>query len=179
MPTQAWVWHHFLFFVIFVLFVVNSVGAQPAAFDFPLWSVTPFICLLFAIAVVPVLAGHWWHRNRNRAIVTALIAGPVAVYLLYLQLVFDRPTIPLLIHEIDNYFSFIVLLGSLYTVSGGIVLRGNFRPTPLTNAAFLALGAALANVIGTTGASVLLVRPMLRINQGRLHTAHLAVFFIF
>src|SRR5439155_5213401 len=78
-----------------------------------------------------------------------------------------------------QYCSFIVLLGSLYTISGGIVLRGDIQGKPHTNTAFLALGAVLANLIGTTGASVLLIRPVLRINRERRNTRHLPVFFIF
>jgi Na+/H+ antiporter NhaD/arsenite permease-like protein len=80
---------------------------------------------------------------------------------------------------VAQYASFIILLGSLYTVSGGIILRGSLRGRPQTNVCFLALGAVLGNLIGTTGASMLLIRPVLRINSGRKHTKHLPIFFIF
>jgi Na+/H+ antiporter NhaD/arsenite permease-like protein len=108
-----------------------------------------------------------------------LFAGPAVAYLLYFQWHTGQPTVPALVHELGQYVSFILLLGSLYTVSGGIVVRGDARPTPWTNAACLAFGAVLANLIGTTGASVVLVRPLLRINRSRRHVAHLPVFFIF
>src|SRR5262249_39848596 len=84
-----------------------------------------------------------------------------------------------LLHQLQHYASFIILLGALYTISGGIVLRGDIEGRPLTNAAILLVGTVLANFIGTTGASVLLIRPFLRINQERRHTRHLPVFFIF
>jgi Na+/H+ antiporter NhaD/arsenite permease-like protein len=147
--------------------------------DLPLWSVAPFVLLLLAIAVLPLAAGHWWHSNRNRAIVVAGFALPVVVYLIYLQLVQGQPTLDPLVHELTNYVSFIILLGALYTVSGGIVVSGDLAPKPLTNTAILTAGAVLASLIGTTGASVLLIRPVLRINRQRRHTAHLPIFFIF
>lgn len=83
-----------------------------------------------------------------------------------------------LFHELRHYSSFIALLFVLYVIAGGIVLRGDLRATPLVNAGFLGLGAVLANFIGTTGASMVLIRPVLRINNDREHTAHLPVFFL-
>jgi Na+/H+ antiporter NhaD/arsenite permease-like protein len=84
-----------------------------------------------------------------------------------------------LLHEMQSYLQFIVMLASLYVVSGGIVVAGDMEGKPLTNTAFLATGALLANLIGTTGASVLLIRPVLRINRQRRSTQHLPLFFIF
>jgi Na+/H+ antiporter NhaD/arsenite permease-like protein len=153
--------------------------ADAAPLNLPLWSVAPFVVFLLAIALLPLAAEHWWHQNRNKGIVAAVLALPVAVYLLYLQLAKGQEALAPLAHELGNYVAFIVLLASLYTVSGGIVLHGDLPPRPLVNAGLLASGAALANLIGTTGASVLLIRPGLRINQARRHKAHLPVFFIF
>jgi Na+/H+ antiporter NhaD/arsenite permease-like protein len=166
-----------LFGVVALPAAAPAAGAAPL--NVPPWSVAPFVLLLLAIAVLPVAAPHWWHRNRNKALLAALFALPTAGYLVYLQVATAQPAVNALAQELGKYASFILLLGSLYTVSGGIVLRGDLRATPLTNAAFLALGAALANLIGTTGASVLLIRPVLRINREREHTRHLPVFFIF
>jgi Na+/H+ antiporter NhaD/arsenite permease-like protein len=158
----------------------NAAAAETSGpVDLPFWSAGPFVLLLLAIALLPILAAHWWHHNRNRALVAALFAVPVAVYLVYVQLATGQQTIPLLLHEIEDYAYFIILLISLYTVAGGIVLRANLRARPLTNTALLALGAVLANAIGTAGASVLLIRPVLHINRAREHAAHLPVFFIF
>jgi Na+/H+ antiporter NhaD/arsenite permease-like protein len=150
-----------------------------APLELPAWSVTPFATLLLCIAVLPLLAPHWWHSNRNKGFVAIAGAVPVAVYLAAVHLLTDQKALVPLMYETGNYVSFIILLGSLYAVSGGIVLSGDLRPTPLTNAAFLAAGAVLANLIGTTGASVVLIRPVLRINRARQHTGHIPVFFIF
>src|SRR5262245_11468555 len=147
--------------------------------DLPLWAAAPFGLLLLAVALLPLLADRFWQRNRNKALVAGALALPVVAYLLYLGPGSGWRSTDALIHELRQYASFIILLASLYTVSGGIVLSGNIRARPLTNAAFLALGAVLANVIGTTGASMLLIRPLLQINRERRHTRHLPVFFIF
>jgi len=85
----------------------------------------------------------------------------------------------LLLESLIDYISFIVLLGSLYVISGGIYIKGEFAGTPLSNTAFLGIGALLSNLIGTTGASMLLIRPYLRANRKRQNRAHLAIFFIF
>jgi Na+/H+ antiporter NhaD/arsenite permease-like protein len=152
---------------------------MPPHLDLPVWSVGPFVLLLVAIALLPVVAGHFWHRNRNKALVVAVLAVPTAVYLIIEQLVTGQPAALALLHELEKYVCFIVLLGSLYTVSGGIVLHGGLRTGPVGNTALLAVGAALASLIGTTGASMLLIRPLLRMNQGRRHVQHVPVFFIF
>jgi Na+/H+ antiporter NhaD/arsenite permease-like protein len=156
----------------------GAAGGKPLVELRP-WSVAPFVLLLLSIALLPLVAGHWWHSNRNRAIVAAIFAVPVASYLIYLQVAHGQRTLALLGHELVDYLSFILLLGSLYTVSGGIVVSGDLRPVPLTNTSVLAFGSLLANLIGTTGASVLLIRPLLRINRPRSNTAHLPIFFIF
>lgn len=138
-------------------------------------SAAPFALLLLAIAGLPLIAEHWWHSNRNKGIVAAILALPVAGYLWFL----GEPGRAALGHELVEYFSFISLLLALYVISGGIVLRGDMEGKPLTNALFLLVGAMLANVIGTTGASMVLIRPVLRINSQRKRTAHIPVFFIF
>jgi len=153
-----------------------AAGHEPL--DLPAWSVTPFVLLLLCIAVLPVAAGRFWHKDRNKAVVVAVLATPVVLYLVYLQFTTNQDTLSPLTHELAKYASFITMLGSLYTVAGGVVVRGDVRPTPLNNAAILAAGALLANLIGTTGASVLLIRPFLRVNAGRKYNAHLPLFFI-
>jgi Na+/H+ antiporter NhaD/arsenite permease-like protein len=150
-----------------------------APLDLPVLSVLPFVLLLLCIAVLPLIAEHWWHKNRNKAIVCALCAVPVALYLGWVQYSSGQPALAALGHEMFKYVSFIVLLGSLFIVAGGIVLKGDLRATPLVNTIFLALGSVLASFIGTTGASMLLIRPMLRTNKERERVAHIPVFFIF
>ncbi|MBO0699271.1 MAG: sodium:proton antiporter, partial [Zavarzinella sp.] len=141
----------------------------------PAWSAGPFVLLLLTIALLPLLAARWWHHNRNKAVVVAVIAVPTAGYLLSLG---DAGRAGLL-HELGEYFSFISLLLALYVISGGIVLRGDLPGRPRTNLLFLACGAVLSGVIGTTGASMILIRPVLRINSSRRLTSHIPVFFIF
>ena len=154
-----------------------ATGHEPL--DLPVWSVIPFAVLLLCIALMPLAAEHFWHNDRNKGIVVAIVAIPVIVYLAYLQIAEGQPSLSPLVHEIGKYASFIIMLGSLYTVAGGIVVRGDLKPTPFNNAAILLVGALLANVIGTTGSSVLMIRPFLRINAARTFNVHLPVFFIF
>jgi Na+/H+ antiporter NhaD/arsenite permease-like protein len=128
--------------------------------------------MLLAIAVCPLRVPHWWESNRNKFVVAFLLGIPI----LGLYLVRD-PWV--LVHMGTEYVSFIVLLAGLYVISGGILLRGDLVATPLTNAGFLAAGSVLASFIGTTGASMLLIRPLLQTNSERRHVRHTVVFFIF
>ncbi|MBM4072195.1 MAG: sodium:proton antiporter [Planctomycetes bacterium] len=154
-------------------------AADVADLNLPVWSVTPFVVLLLAIAFMPLVAGHWWHHNRSKAIVATALALPMVGLFTFLQFLQGQPTLSVLAHELVKYASFIALLGALYIVSGGLVVHCHYRPRPAVNVAFLAVGACVANLIGTTGASALLIRPFLRINRHRKHSAHLPVFFIF
>ena len=142
----------------------------------PIWSVLPFVLILLAIALMPLVAGSWWHHNRNRAIVSALLAVPFAVWLVREHGEEGRHA---LLEAVLDYAAFLALLGSLFVISGGIYVRGSLNGTPLSNASILAIGAVLANLIGTTGASMVLIRPFLRANESRVAKAHLVVFFIF
>jgi Na+/H+ antiporter NhaD/arsenite permease-like protein len=150
-----------------------------APLDLPVWSVAPFAILLLTIAVLPLVAERWWHKNKNKALVSTIAAVPVFIYLLIVQMATEQPALVPLKHEVLKYISFIILLGSLYVVAGGVVLAGNVEPKPLANTVLLAVGCILANLIGTTGASVLLIRPLLRINRPRKRIGHLPVFFVF
>jgi Na+/H+ antiporter NhaD/arsenite permease-like protein len=125
-----------------------------------------------AIALGPLWAPRWWESNRNKLLVSALLGGPILV--MYLG---RRPGA--LGAMAEEYVSFIVLLAGLYVISGGILLHGNLEATPRTNVAFLALGSVLASFIGTTGASMLLIRPLLQTNRERTDVRHTVVFFIF
>jgi Na+/H+ antiporter NhaD/arsenite permease-like protein len=142
----------------------------------PLWTVLPFVLLLLAIALLPLAAPHFWEHNRNRALIAAACAAPV---LLYLPGAHGAVGTEALFEKGLEYASFILLLTALYVITGGIHVRGSLSGTPLVNTGMLALGAALASVIGTTGASVLLVRPLLAANAPRERKTHIFVFFIF
>jgi Na+/H+ antiporter NhaD/arsenite permease-like protein len=141
-----------------------------------LWSVLPFLALLLAIAVLPLVTGHWWESNRNRAIVSASASLPIVLYLL---LACGEAGAHELAHKGHEYVAFMVLLGSLFVISGGVYVSGSLSGTPLVNTGMLAFGAVIASFIGTTGASVLLIRPLLRANAARQRRVHLVVFFIF
>jgi Na+/H+ antiporter NhaD/arsenite permease-like protein len=129
----------------------------------------PFVLLLLVIALAPLLVPRWWHHNRNKALVAVVLAAPVALLL-------DGHVLAEKIHE---YLSFIVVIGALFVISGGIHVQGSLSGTPLVNTGMLGVGAVLANITGTTGASVLLIRPLLRANKRRKRVAHIVIFFIF
>jgi Na+/H+ antiporter NhaD/arsenite permease-like protein len=152
---------------------VSSETAAELGHLLPTASVMPFVLTLLGIAVIPLRWPHLWESNRNKALFSAVLGVPVLLYVI----AFDASVVW---HTALEYVSFIVLLGALFVISGGIVLRGDLRATPEVNTAFLAVGALLANLIGTTGASMLLVRPLLRTNcPERKHVMHVPIFFIF
>jgi len=138
----------------------------------PLWSILPFILTLLSIAVVPLVLPDWWEKNSNKLILSLVLSVPVFIVLI-------PGGLHLLEESLVDYASFMVLLGALFVISGGIYIKGEFAGTPLVNTTFLAVGAVFANLIGTTGASMLLIRPYLRANHRRQRRAHLCVFFIF
>lgn len=137
----------------------------------PLLAVLPFVLILAGIAIVPFLAPTFWEHNRNKALFAAVLAIPVAIWL------FAREPESLLRVGAD-YVSFICLLGSLFVVTGGIHLAGDLRATPRNNTFLLGVGAVLASLLGTTGASMLLIRLVLRTNRQRRHVGHIPFFFI-
>jgi Na+/H+ antiporter NhaD/arsenite permease-like protein len=147
------------------------------------WAVIPFTLLLGAIAVLPLMesTAHWWESNRNKFFVAINLA---LITLAYLALLHPSGSLgyagEVLMHTIvQDYIPFIVLLFSLYTISGGIRIEGDLRAHSATNATFMLVGGVLASLIGTTGAAMLLIRPLLETNRERRHVAHTAVFFTF
>nr|MDP2189960.1 sodium:proton antiporter [Rhodoferax sp.] len=141
----------------------------------PLWGL-PFAGLLLSIALMPLLAPIFWHHHFGK--VTAAWA---LVFLLPFAYAFGPgATAVNLVHALlAEYLPFILLLTALFTVAGGIFIRGNLHGSPGLNTAILAIGAVLASFMGTTGASMLLIRPLIRANDNRKHKAHGVVFFIF
>jgi Na+/H+ antiporter NhaD/arsenite permease-like protein len=145
------------------------VTASPAP---PIYAVLPFVVMLLAIALCPLWAPRRWESNRNKLLVAAALGAPV----LLLYLVRDPGA---LLGVAEEYLSFIILLSGLYAIAGGMRLTGDLEATPLTNTTFLALGSVLASFIGTTGASILLIRPLLQTNRERRRVTHTVIFFIF
>jgi Na+/H+ antiporter NhaD/arsenite permease-like protein len=140
----------------------------------PFWAVLPFLAYLLGIAVVPIFFGHFWEKNRNKLIVAVLVSLPVLLYLS------SAPRGGVLLGRTAlDYLSFMALLAALFTISGGICLRGALVGSPLVNTTFLAVGSVIGSLVGTTGASVLLIRPLLRANDRRTYATHIVVFFIF
>jgi Na+/H+ antiporter NhaD/arsenite permease-like protein len=131
----------------------------------------PFALQLLAIAIMPFLAPHWWERHYPK--VSLFLGGMTVLYYLLIQRHGERLLDPL--HE---YTSFVILMASLFIVAGGIHIRVKGEATPWRNVIFLLIGSALASVIGTTGASMLLIRPWVRMNRYRITGFHTA-FFIF
>jgi Na+/H+ antiporter NhaD/arsenite permease-like protein len=138
--------------------------------------VIPFAAYLLSIALVPLFAHHFWESNRNKFVVAVVASVPVLVYLFALE---PHHGPHWLLHSAKEYVAFIVLLGALFVISGGVYLRGSLAGTPLVNTGVIALGGLLASFIGTTGASMLLIRPLLRANAARERKVHIVVFFIF
>jgi Na+/H+ antiporter NhaD/arsenite permease-like protein len=135
------------------------------------WMILPFVLLLGTIALAPLFVPDWWLRYYPKV---ALGLGTIT--LVYYLLVLRAPD--RVLHVAEDYVSFIMLVGSLYLISGGIHITVKGQATPLANVLFLFVGAVLANFLGTTGAAMLLIRPWIRMNQYRVTTHHI-VFFIF
>lgn len=134
--------------------------------------IIPFALLLLIIAFAPLIFHHWWENNFNKGLVCIVILLPVAIMLLYSDYRY-------LLHTGKEYISFIVLVGSLFIISGGIYLHGRLETCPIRNTIFLMFGAILANFIGTTGTAMVLFRPFIRANKHRNYKVHLIIFFIF
>jgi Na+/H+ antiporter NhaD/arsenite permease-like protein len=146
-------------------------GAQLTA----IWGI-PFAGILLSIALMPLLTPHFWHHHYGK-----VAAAWALAFLLPFAAVFGADVAGVnLVHALlAEYIPFIILLTALFTVSGGIFIRGNLHGSPGLNTAILGIGAVLASFMGTTGASMLLIRPLIRANDNRQHVAHVVVFFIF
>jgi len=142
-------------------------------FGIPLWMCLPFLAMLLSIALFPLFGSHFWEKNRNKLIIALVLSLPILVFFfahggekkVYETLVFD-------------YLPFIILLGSLFSITGGIHLAGDMEATPLRNTAWLGIGAVLASFMGTTGAAMLLIRPVINTIKERHYRIHTILFFI-
>src|SRR5664280_3411139 len=144
-----------------------------AAMPWP-WAL-PFAGILLSIATGPLLFAAIWHRHYGK-----ITFGWAMLTLLPLAAAFGAETaLAAFVHAaVAEYFSFIVLLFALYVVAGGILVTGDLRCTPWTNDGILAFGAGIASFVGTTGAAMILIRPLIRANAGRSSNAHVVIFFI-
>ena len=137
----------------------------------PGWTVIPFVLLLLMIATGPLFYEHFWHKNYPK--ISVLLASVVVLYYVFALHNTHSP-----IHALIEYVPFISLLSALYIASGGISINIDRKATPLANVGLLSIGAVISNIIGTTGASMLLIRPFVRLNRNRIRSYHI-IFFIF
>lgn len=170
--------------------VEPSVGRDAPEADStpPIAWALPFVALLMLIATLPLVpaAHHWWESNLTKLMVGLVLGLAVVVYYAARDVGFHHaprgwPSVhALLDHAIlEDYVPFITLLFSLYVIAGGLQLRGDLIARPSVNTGILALGALAASLVGTTGASMVLIRPLLQTNRDREHVVHTVVFFIF
>ena len=141
----------------------------------PVWLLIPFVVMLLCIAILPMLpqVEHWWENNLHKLYASLILGVPVAVYLCLNGMGHD------LEHQmLFDYIPFIILLGSLFVVTGGIHLSGDIAAKPWVNTLFLGIGYFLASIMGTTGAAMLLIRPVIETNKERKHKMHTILFFI-
>ncbi len=140
--------------------------------ELPTWTMLPFPALVLAIASLPILVPHFWEKRSFQIAVLVVLSGPVVYELA------SMGQTGALVETAGEYASFITTLGALFVAAGGVYAMGDLEATPAANVGFLLVGSVLASLIGTTGASVLIIRPLLRANSQREHTAHLVPFFI-
>jgi Na+/H+ antiporter NhaD/arsenite permease-like protein len=141
--------------------------------EIPLLSLLPFILMLLSIAVFPLFWNHFWEKNKNKLYVAIVLSIPVIIYLLTNN--FSHQLIHTMLFD---YVPFLILLGALFTITGGIHLSGDIAAKPKVNTLFLGIGAVLASIMGTTGAAMLLIRPVIQTNKQRTFKVHTILFFI-
>lgn len=167
--------------LLFLLMSTPIIFANDATHELvgaalPVWSIIPFVGMLLSIAVLPLIKPHWWEKNMLGVALTwslIFIIPFAAIYGL------SEALFRLLESVLMDYIPFIVLLLGLFIVAGGIVLKGTLIGTTKVNAILLLIGTLLASWIGTTGAAMLMIRPVIRANSWRKHKVHVIVFFIF
>ncbi len=160
-----------------------SWAADPAhasnGFVPPIWTLIPFLGILFSIAVIPLVSMHLWEHHYGKISLLWMAAGFIAMIASVTPQAFLASYGPRLFTIYEEYIAFIVLLGSLFVISGGVHITRDAPATPLVNTITMLIGSVLASLIGTTGAAMLLVRPLLRANEMRRYKVHVVMFFIF
>lgn len=142
----------------------------------PIWSIIPFVGMLLSIAILPLVKGEWWEKHQ---LLVAVCWSALFLIPFYFAYGFEVTAEQLAETIIGDYVPFIVLLLGLFVVAGGIHIGGTIVGTTRNNVIILLIGALLASWVGTTGAAMLLIRPLLRANMWRRHRKHVVVFFIF
>jgi len=141
----------------------------------PLWTAIPFIGILLSIAIFPLIAPHFWHHHFPK-----VAAAWALIFAIPFLIVYRGQAVHEILHiYFIDYIPFIILLWGLFTISGGIFIRGSLKGTPILNTFLILIGTLLASWVGTTGAAMIMIRPLLRANEDRKHKVHLIVIFIF
>jgi Na+/H+ antiporter NhaD/arsenite permease-like protein len=146
---------------------------EQSAVHIPEISMLPFVLMLASIAIFPLTLNHYLEKNKNKLIIGLILSIPVIIYLLSAGL-----TEKLFETIVFDYIPFIILLGSLFIITGGIYLTGDIEAKPKINTLFLGIGTVLASFMGTTGAAMLLIRPVIQTNKEREFKVHTILFFI-
>lgn len=154
--------------------LANAAGLNGAELSIA-WAI-PFAGILLSIALCPMLVPHFWHNHFGKVAVAWALLCAVPLFAVYGGTIATGAIAHAII---GDYIPFIIFVGALFVVAGGIHIRSSFEGTPMMNAAFLFAGALLANVMGTTGAAMLIIRPLLEANKNRKYRMHTFVFFIF
>ncbi|MBW2649157.1 MAG: sodium:proton antiporter, partial [Deltaproteobacteria bacterium] len=168
--------------LIELVFAGSAIAAEAAAHggrdigtELSIWTVLPFVGILLSIALCPLLMPHFWHNHFGK--VSAFWALLFAVPFL---LTYHNVALYHILHiYLIDYIPFIILLWGLFTIAGGIVVSGSLKGTPAVNTVMLLIGTILASCVGTTGAAMVMIRPVLRANKDRLKKTHVVCFFIF
>lgn len=146
--------------------------------EIPFWILMPFVAMLVCIAIGPLVATERWENNRNKLCVSILLGAIVAIWMVANNNAENEFTHKLVHQMVFDYVPFILLLTALFVVTGGIHVKGDIQATPKVNTLILAIGFVLASLMGTTGAAMLLIRPLLATNSQRKYTTHTVLFFI-
>jgi len=171
-----------IYALIDLVFAGSAIAAEATAHsvhnigtELPVWTVLPFAGILLSIALCPLLVPHFWHNHFGK--ISAFWALLFAVPFLF---TYHNVALHHILHiYLIDYIPFIILLWGLFTIAGGIVVSGSLKGTPAVNTVMLLIGTILASCVGTTGAAMVMIRPVLRANKDRLKKSHIVCFFIF
>ena len=158
------------------LTILAAESGESSTATVPIWLCIPFAGLLLCIAVLPLVKPEWWEKNQPLAVAVWSLLFIIPFAVTYSA---GDAVETVLECILNDYLTFIVLLFGLFCVAGNITLEGDLAGSPRVNVIFLAIGTLLSSCIGTTGASMLMVRPMIKMNSWRQHKSHIMVFFIF
>ena len=155
---------------------VWAAGSGETTTQVPVWLCIPFAGLLLCIAVMPLIKAEWWEAHQPHVVLMWILLMVIPFAVVYGT---GKATETVLECIVNDYLTFIVLLFGLFCVSGNITMEGDFAGSPRVNACLLAFGTLLSSCIGTTGASMLMVRPVIKMNSWRKRKSHIMIFFIF